>query len=287
MNPYTPTTIHILNPYESYNLYYGEWGKNNRHTVICLHGLTRNSRDFDYIANALAEAHFRVICVDLVGRGQSSWLKNKDLYNYSTYCKSIIYLIKSLNLKKVNIIGTSLGGIIAMYLAEYMPSLCNKIVLNDIGPFMDAASREIIAKYINFYPQFADRQSALKYLKSLLKPFGIKKDEHWQHLIYYSFIINKEGKYVLAFDPAISQNFNDSVKISPELDLWETWNNIPISIPILLIRGELSKVLPKETAEKMLTSRPNMDYLEFKEVGHTPALLESEQINPIVNWLLT
>ncbi|KJV69208.1 alpha/beta hydrolase fold family protein [Candidatus Neoehrlichia lotoris str. RAC413] len=249
--------------------------------LICVHGIMRNCRDFDYLAIALSK-YCKVICPDIVGRGKSSWLKNIPLYNYSTYCKSIIYLLQHLKISKINFLGTSMGGIIGMYLAAYFPKLINSLILNDIGPFIDAIPLKRIAKHISINPQFYDINSARNYLQKMLYHFKITQEKHWDHIVKYS-IIKQQNKYILAADPNISIAFNNTVK-PHAMNMWDIWKKIKSKT--LVLRGNQSDILTKDTLKKMITLRPETNYIEYPNIGHNPSLMENYQIKDIQDWLI-
>ncbi|AHX03356.1 alpha/beta hydrolase fold family protein [Ehrlichia chaffeensis str. Heartland] len=255
--------------------------------LICVHGITRNSRDFDYLANILS-SDYKIICPDIVGRGKSSWLEDYSLYNYLTYCKSIIYLLKHLKIDKVDFLGTSMGGIIGMYLAAYFPNLINKLIINDIGPAIKVSALEKISKHININPIFNTITEAEIYIKKLLCNFSIDQEDHWQHIIKHSIIQNPNKTYSLAVDPKIGIAFNKEINCIKDTDAWTIWDIWEkIQSRILVIRGSLSNILTKTTLNKMLLSKQYIDFIEYPNIGHAPALMSNNQIQDIRNWLLS
>jgi pimeloyl-ACP methyl ester carboxylesterase len=263
---------------------YTEWGDpNNKKTIICVHGLTRNSRDFDFIAAELAN-HYRVICPDIIGRGRSSFVTDKSLYNYETYVTDMIALIEYLEVDTVDWIGTSMGGLIAMFLMQNHPQYINKLVLNDIGPFIPKESLQRIAKYIGISPKFNNMNAARDHLKIILSPFGIKQSHHWEHVTTHSYHQTDNGIF-LSYDPAIAMAaFRSDTSDIQDFDGWSFWDNI--TCKTLIIRGEKSDILTIDTFKKMQNSGIRADAIEFKEVGHVPALMEKEQIDEVLSWLL-
>jgi pimeloyl-ACP methyl ester carboxylesterase len=278
----------------SRKLAYTQWGDaNNEKVLFCVHGLSRNGRDFDFLAQALAD-NYRVICVDIAGRGRSDWFEKQSQYNYPTYVSDIFVLLDNLGIKKVDWVGTSMGGIIAMLVAAMRPGLINKLVINDIGPFFPGAAIGRIVEYVRNAPLFDSFDAAAAAMRARMSTFGINKEEHWQHIFQYS--IQQVGdKFRFAYDPkivkksfSIKQVLKNLLHPSkwremPDVDLWKFWD--AVNCPVLLLRGEVSDILSRETAEKML-QKPNVKMVEFKGVGHAPMLMDEEQIGVVVKWLI-
>lgn len=265
-----------------HTLAYTEWGnEHNPNTAICVHGLSRNARDFDFLAKELKKTH-RVICPDIVGRGKSEWLENKKQYTYETYSNDIIALINHINNKPVDFIGTSMGGIIGMIIASNHPEYIKKLVLNDIGPSIPASALRRIVKYVTKDNTFNSKQEAQSALKTKLTTFGIKDPEHWEHMMHISIKELPNGKWQYTYDPAIIKKppFWYLIK---DINLWNMWHNI--TCPTYIIRGEKSDILTKETLNKMLETGPATEYIEHENIGHAPTLLPKEQIKPIITWL--
>jgi pimeloyl-ACP methyl ester carboxylesterase len=267
----------------SHKLSYVEWGDPlNENIILCIHGLTRNARDFDKLAVSLAN-DFRVISIDIVGRGQSDWLENKFHYHYDTYIKDVLLFIEDLNLKNIHIIGTSMGGIIGYVIAAQHPELVKTLTLNDIGPFIPGSALKRIAKYVGLQPSFDNFELAKAHCKILLSPFGIKEEEDWNHITKHSTYLGPDGKYRLAYDAEIVKGMNITPDSAKDVNLWNVWNKV--NCPILLIRGNKSDILTAATAEEMLKSKKNIKIYTVQNVGHAPALMDNEQINVIKTWL--
>ena len=183
------------------------WGDtDNEQKLICLHGLTRNARDFDFVAKALA-SKFHVIAIDVVGRGESDWVDDKLYYNYDTYIEDMVQIISQLKLTKINLLGTSMGGVIGMGLSIQMPGLIDKMVLNDIGTFIPRSALVRIAKYITIMPEFNSFQEAKAFFKVILVNFGIKEEQHWDHIVTHSTKLNASGKLTFVYDSGIAVVF--------------------------------------------------------------------------------
>jgi pimeloyl-ACP methyl ester carboxylesterase len=272
-------------PAGTHQIAYTEWGNPaNPRVLVCVHGLTRNSRDFDHLSRELQE-HYRILCVDVAGRGKSAWLPNREDYNYATYVADILALLKHLDIHQVDWVGTSMGGLIAIVLGAYHPQLIRKLVLNDIGPFIPAATLQRIRRYVSVTPEFATLDEVEKHLRTVLAPFGITDNAHWQHIAEHSAIQKDNGKFILAYDPAIAAAFNreGSTEIV-DIDLWAFWEKLRCNI--LVLRGALSDALLAETAEKMKHTGIKTEVVEFPGIGHAPALMDDEQIKVVKTWLL-
>jgi len=258
---------------------YTEWGEESAAPVLCLHGLTRNGRDFDFLAKSLSQK-YRVICPDMPGRGNSSWFENSKLYNYVTYYKDVLALLNALKIQHVAIVGTSMGGLIGMYMAAKKQKLVSALVLNDIGPEIPLGAVKRINEYASKRPGFDSKKECKEHLQKILKPFGIQDGQEMDHMVEISFSMAEDKKYYLKYDPKIASN---SASGRSKFDMWEIWQNV--ICPELLIRGENSDILEHSTCKKMQILKPNLTLAEFKGVGHAPALLAKEQIDILCNGL--
>jgi pimeloyl-ACP methyl ester carboxylesterase len=265
---------------------YYEWGNpDNNEVVVCVHGLSRNGRDFDVLAQALAP-HYRVICPDIAGRGKSSWLENKADYSYATYLADMSALLLQLHLSKVTWLGTSMGGILGMMIASSQPALVQRMVLNDVGSVVSAEGLKRILGYVGTSNVFADKESAMQHLRTIMKPFGIHSEPQWQHMFAISFTALPDGTYTFAYDPAISQPFKEAASTEKELqdiDLSMFWN--AVQCPVLILRGEDSDILSAETAQSMCKRAIATDYIEIEGAGHAPALMDDYQVSTVCNWI--
>lgn len=300
-----------LGPDGFHRIAYTDWGDvRNPHVVVCVHGLSRNSRDFDRLAADL-EADHRVVCMDVVGRGDSDWLEDTSGYSFSTYLGDSAALItrvttpvaggllESLQSRlrgvrpaaKLDWIGTSMGGLIGMLLAAKPGSPIRRLVLNDVGPFVPWNALIRLKGHVGSETRFADFAGVEAYVRKACSSFGELDDEFWQHLARHAAVQEADGGYRLRYDPSISRGL--PVHLDPELqlgieilrgiDLWAAWQ--AVRCPVLVLRGAESEVLPRETAEKMQRSRPNVKLVEFPGVGHVPALASADQIAVIREFL--
>lgn len=261
-----------------HDIHYTEWGDLNANkTVICVHGFSRNGRDFDYLARALVDIGYRVICPDMPGRGKSDWLPNLSDYNIPRHMEQLVQLIARLDVPNVDWIGTSMGGIIGMGLASFENTPIRNLILNDIGPFIPEAPLKRIKQYLSLMPTFKTRESARNFLRQLLLPFGVLTPAQLDHFTDYGFYKNEYGELTLSYDPKIVECFDVQ-----ETDLWYIWETI--NAPTLVIRGAESEVLDQQTVTKML-ERENVNFVEFQNTAHAPSLMADEHIETIIDWL--
>lgn len=259
-----------------------EWGDASAaRTVMCVHGLTRNGRDFDFLAQKLAE-NYRVLCPDMPGRGKSEWLADATNYSYPAYIADILFILHTLHVKRVDWVGTSMGGIIGMMLANAKPGLLNSLTLNDVGCLIPAAGLKRILSYAGVRTSFATRTEAENALRERCAPFGIPSEMHWQQLFAHS-IEEAGGRFRFTCDPAITSNFPKEKEVK-DVDLWPLWKSL-LSIPLLIIRGAKSDILTHLTAMDMKMHHPNCSVQEIPGVGHAPSLMEFSQITLIADWL--
>jgi pimeloyl-ACP methyl ester carboxylesterase len=258
------------------------WGNPELPAILCVHGLTRNGRDFDFLAQALSH-RFCVVCPDMPGRGKSTWFKDPSTYNYATYVGDIVFLLSALKLSRIHWIGTSMGGIIGMMLANTLPGAIASLTLNDIGCSVSAAGLKRIGNYAGATSYFTNRAEAENALRMNMATFGITEERHWQHVFAHSILEAGDGSFYFAYDPAIMATFpkGDEVK---DIDLWKLWDAIKF-LPVLLLRGAMSDLLTRETALQMKNSHPNLMLHEIPNAGHAPSLMDEPSIQLISNWI--
>jgi len=259
---------------------YTEWGDpNNSKVVICAHGLTRNGRDFDWLARAL-ENDYRVICPDVIGRGKSEWLTDKTDYAYPFYVAQMATLIARANAEQVDWVGTSMGGLIGMFLASLPGTPIRRLVMNDVGPFIPKGALDRLALYVGKDMVFDTIEALEAHIRKISASFGPLTDVQWRHLATHGSYIDSSGKYRLAYDPAIGEGFKGEQN---DIDLAAIWNMV--HCPVLVTRGTESDLLLKDTFEKMKT-RPQTEGVEFPGVGHAPMLMEKDQIDAVRKFLV-
>jgi pimeloyl-ACP methyl ester carboxylesterase len=230
---------------------YYEWGDaENPRVVVCAHGLTRNGRDFDTLARALAP-QFRVVCPDVAGRGQSQWLAHKQDYGYLVYLADMAAVVARTGADQVDWIGTSMGGLIGMMLAAQPETPIQRLLVNDVGPFIPRAALERLAQYVGKAPSFATLDELEQYLRIVMAPFGALTNEQWHHFATHSYRCNDDGSLSLSYDPDVAQAFAGPLQ---DVLMWPVWD--AIRCPTLVVRGKESDLLLRETAEEMTQRGP-------------------------------
>lgn len=251
-------------------------------TVVCVHGLTRQGRDFDVLAEALARRGRRVVCPDLVGRGRSGWLGDPAGYTLVQYGADMNALLARLDVGEVDWVGTSLGGLVGMVLAGQPGSPVRRLVMNDIGPFIPGAALRRIGAYLNVPPpRFRGPAEAVAYFRETLAPYGVLTDEQWAHLTEHSVREGDVGGYRLRCDPAVGLAYRPWHL--GNVAMWEYWDKV--ACPTLVLRGALSDLLLRPTALEMARRGPRADVLEFQGVGHVPVLMDADQVEPVLGFL--
>ena len=269
-----------------HDIVFADWGPRDADIpVLCIHGLTRQGRDFDYVARHLAASGRRVICPDLVGRGQSGRLRNPTEYALPQYCADMNALIAHLGVDQLDWIGTSLGGLIGMVFAGLPGHPIRRLIVNDIAPYLPWSGLARIGSYMSGVPAgFSDLDQAESYFRKVLAPFGALSDEHWRHITRHSVAWNEaQQRYVILCDPKIAKAFKSPWQYS--LDLWKYWR--AIDIPILVLRGTESDLLPPDLTVTMKERNPGMALREFRHIGHAPTLMTSDQIEVVSEFLET
>jgi pimeloyl-ACP methyl ester carboxylesterase len=262
---------------------YTEWGdERDERLAVCVHGLTRNGRDFDEIAKALQEKR-RVACPDIVGRGRSDWLTDKSQYNFITYCADMTAFLARLRGTSVDWIGTSMGGQIGMILAAQPNTPIARLVLNDIGPFVPKeAPRRLLRYAAGQPPPFASLAEAERYMREIYAPFGKLTDAQWAHLTRHSLRDVEGGRYALAYDPGIVEPLKEMQRA--DFHIWPLWDRI--RCPVLVLRGKESDVLLESTVEEMKRRGPRIEVVEIDGVGHAPTLTDPKHVGIVRDWLL-
>jgi len=249
--------------------------------VLCLHGLSRNSRDFRDLSPHLATSR-QVICPDFRGRGLSQWDSNTANYQPQIYVQDIVSLLRHTNTRRVIVVGTSLGGIVAAGLFQKSPEIIAGIVLNDIGPVIDPKGLERITSSIGRDPHWADWNAAAAALKAKdAVVYPDFTDDQWLDYAEKTCRINDQGVVVKDYDPAIAKAFEGSVT---DLDLWPLFQCLE-PLPLLLLRGELSDLLSAETANTMAAKLPNLELITIAGCGHVPTLSEPEALYAIDRFI--
>ncbi len=258
---------------------YTEWGASADRAVICVHGLTRNGRDFDPLAHSL-EKDAKIFCPDMPGRGKSEFLSDPASYNYHQYLADMTALIARTGATQVDWVGTSMGGIIGMLLAAEKNSPIRRLVINDVGPFIPLLALKRIGAYVGEKPDFGDLKEVEQHMRRIYASFGNLSDEEWKHMAAHGVRSLPNGRLALAHDPAIADAF---LRVDQDVNLWEFYDRI--RCPVLLLRGGQSDILPPEVAQEMTRRGPKARLVEFPKIGHAPALMDPTQISVIMEFL--
>ena len=269
-----------------HDMAYVEWGDpGNPRVLVSVHGLTRCGRDFDFLAESLAQ-DYRVVCPDVVGRGASSWLADKSLYGIPQYCADMTVLLARLDVQTVDWLGTSMGGLIGMTLAAQQDSPVARLILNDVGPVLSAAAIARIGEYVGQMPRFPDPVAGEAWLRAVLAPFGVLADAQWRHLAEHSLRRGGDGQWQLHYDPGIAEPFRAAMAAeggAQDVTLWPVYD--AIRCPTLVVRGAQSDLLSAATAAEMSTRGPRARTVEVPGVGHAPVFTDEFQIGIVRNFL--
>ena len=252
-------------------------------TALCLHGLTRNARDFEALAPRLAGER-RVLCLDVRGRGRSARDPEPSRYVPTTYAQDALQLLDAAGVTRVAVIGTSLGGILALLLAALRPAAIAGVVLNDIGPVVDPAGIARIAGYVGKSSAARTWDDAADALRALNAPFFPEFSRaDWLRFARRTYAQDADGMLRPEYDPAISEATRSGGAVPP--DLWALFAALA-AIPTLAIRGELSDILSESTLQEMLRRKPDLEILRVARRGHAPTLDEPECVAAIGRFLL-
>lgn len=275
---------------------YWQWGHAQaEHTVVCVHGLSRQGRDFDVLAQALvAEAggNIRVVCPDVVGRGQSDWLADPMGYQLPTYAADMLALLAHLKPRTLDWVGTSMGGLIGMAVCAHAAAVgvtVRRLVLNDVGPVVQWDSIVRIATYLGKSMQFASLQQAADAMWAISTSFGPHTPAQWLELSRHMVKPLPEGQagVTLHYDPAIAvpvRAMTQETAAQGEAALWQLYDSI--TAQTLLLRGADSDLLSRETAAQMTQRGPKARVVEFAGVGHAPTLIADDQVQAVTGFLL-
>lgn len=282
--PHGGGTLTGLTTHGFHKLAYVEWGhKAGGVPIICVHGVSRQSRDFDALAAQLAKLGRRVVCPDLPGRGRSDWLAEADDYALPQYCADMNNVIARLGVEEVDWVGTSLGGLIGIILSGMPGSRIRRLVINDIGPYVSSTGLTRIGDYLRQMPQsFPSMVEAEAYYRRILAPYGNLSDEQWRHIAEHSVGWDEPRKaYINLCDPGVQRGFRGAWFSS--LNIWKYWDEI--SVPTLVLHGAKSDLLTRELCEEMVKRNSNATVHRFEECGHVPPLFEPHQIKVVTDFL--
>ena len=285
--PHRPETRHVVCAHPgglhrmAYHLWQPATGRSNGRTALCVHGLTRNGRDFDTLAHRLSGQGYRVACPDLAGRGGSDRLSDPADYQVSQYVSDCVTLIARLDVERVDWVGTSLGGLVALVLGGLSRHPIERLVINDIGPEIDPAGLERIRGYVGDTRVHADFEAAEAALRRTMASFGSHDDAAFRCLSEHYFVAAPGGGLCAHYDPAIAQGIQADQGELPSL--WSAWE--AIRVPVLVLRGAASDILSPDTLQRMRDTGPGCETVEFDGVGHAPTLIVEEQVATVLGWL--
>jgi pimeloyl-ACP methyl ester carboxylesterase len=294
MGEFRLKSVQCSSPAGLHRMAYKEWGDPaNPRVLVCVHGVTRVADDFDALARALS-GHYRVVCPDVAGRGRSERLRDPGLYVVPQYVADMVTLIARVTAvsengedEAVHWVGTSMGGLIGMILASFENSPIRRLVLNDIGPVLDPAAMARIGEYIGQDVRFPDFETGARFVKEVSSSFGPHSEDEWRKLAGDVLVQEPGGKWVRHYDLGLAKSF---AAITPEraqqdqAALWAAFD--AIRCPTLLIRGELSDLLSRATAEEMTRRGPKPQFAEIPGVGHAPTLMHAHQIAIVRDFLI-
>ena len=266
---------------------YWQWeraGGSAERVLVCVHGLARQGRDFDTLARALREG-WRVVCPDVVGRGESDRLADPMAYQITTYVADMVTLLARLDAKTVHWFGTSMGGLIGMALAALPGSPITRLVLNDVGPTIDPAGIARIGAYLGLPLTWASEEEAADYLLTISQGFGPHSRDEW--LALTRPMLRREGdRWRLHCDPAIGvplRAMTPAMAAAGEAALWDAYD--AIRCPTLVLRGAESDILVPATAAAMAARGPKARVHEFAGIGHAPTIVATDQVAVVREFL--
>jgi cobalt-zinc-cadmium efflux system protein len=277
--------IKCTNGAEQYRMSYTAWGKQvaSGKTLICVHGVNRNSRDWDFVGQHFAKIGYYVIAPDIVGRGSSDYLINWEGYAIPAYVNDILFMIKTLGLENIDFIGTSMGGLIGMSIAALPGHPLKKLVLNDIGAEIESAGLKRISEYTDNQPEFATFEDAQAYLLKISEDFAVPPELE-DFYTMTSFQKNNNGKYELKRDPNISKLFSTVFDGSKNVELWQYWQQVKIDV--LVVHGAKSDLLNTAIIDKMKSINPRTQSVVINNAGHAPYLYSGSHMSFLEGFLL-
>ncbi|MDB5754807.1 MAG: alpha/beta hydrolase [Massilia sp.] len=276
-------SVQCISPAGLHRMAYKEWGDPaNPNVLVCVHGVTRVGDDFDSLARALSD-HYRVVCPDVVGRGRSGRLRNPQLYQIPQYISDMVTLVARATSNSdngtVDWFGTSMGGLIGMGLASLPDNPIRKLVLNDIGPTLDPTALQRIGDYIGQDLRFKSFDEGAAFVREVSAAFGQHTDEQWHKLASDVLRENDEGQWVRHYDMGLAEPLKGSTPERAKADeaaLWAAYD--AIRCPTLLVRGEHSDLLSRQTAQQMRARGPKPQLVEIPDTGHAPTFINPGQI---------
>ncbi|HEU4850620.1 MAG TPA: alpha/beta hydrolase [Telluria sp.] len=254
--------------------------------VICIHGLTRNSADFDELAPEIARMGRRVIAVDVRGRGHSDYDRNPEHYNPVVYADDVAKLAHDLGIARAVFIGTSMGGLVTMTMAVRHPKLVAASILNDTGPRLSPKGLARIAGYAGKCEPLPSWEHATEAIRQINEPaFPANSADEWSKWARRAFAETEQGQLAMRYDPNIALPLATGKLKSTSLGARFAFRRLAKRRPTLLVRGALSDLIEAEQAEYMRKTAPRMLYAEVPGVGHAPMLTEPEAMTAVREFL--
>ena len=294
-----PMALDCADATGGHRMAYWQWGDAAAaHTIVCVHGLTRQGRDFDVLARVLlaqSRTPLRIVCPDVVGRGHSDWLKDPAGYGFPQYVADMAALVVALHAQApigaLDWVGTSMGGLIGLMLAAAPPEalavpVC-RLVLNDVGPAIEWPALQRIGTYIGQTGHFASIEAGAQALRAVQQGFGPHTEAEWLALSRPMLRALPDGGFTLHYDPAIAQPFHAvtaEAAAQGEQGLWHLYDQI--RAPTLVLRGGVSDLLSAATAQAMTQRGPRARLVEFEGIGHAPTLVHEGQTQVVADFLL-
>jgi pimeloyl-ACP methyl ester carboxylesterase len=268
------------------------------HVIVCVHGLSRQGRDFDVLAQGLLQRTsrpLRVACPDVAGRGRSDWLKDPHGYQIPGYAADMLAMLAQLHgqapVTTLDWLGTSMGGLIGMAIGGTpklpLPSPLRRLVLNDVGPVIQWQALQRIGTYLGNTGRFETVEQAAAAMWAISTSFGPHTPEQWLALSRAMVRTLPEGGFTLHYDPAIAVPFRSVTEESAaqgQAALWQMYDNLKAEV--LITRGANSDLLARETALEMTRRGPKARLVEFEGVGHAPTFVANDQIEAVASFLL-
>ncbi len=259
-----------------------EWGdEKNPRVVICVHGLSRNGRDFDVLADALSR-DYRVLCPDVPGRGESDWLASAEQYVIPVYAQFMRAMLTEFGIQQYDWVGTSMGGLIGVVMAITPGSTMCKFVINDIGPVIERIALDRIGNLVGRNPVYPSYELLFAAAQPYLATFGPLTEQDQHHIVATSVQRRADGQWEYKMDPKIGDAFRATFA-APEVDLWPLW--AAVKQPALILRGAQSDLLSVATLEKMVAVHPNARAITLANTGHAPALMDVPTVTAIAQFL--
>ncbi len=282
--------VQCLAPEGLHQLAYWEWGDAaNPRVLVCVHGLSRQGRDFDTLARAMA-GEFRVVCPDVPGRGRSERLREPASYALPVYVADMVTLLARLDADEVSWVGTSMGGLIGLGVAGLERSPIARLVLNDIGPAIEYSALQRIGGYLGLPVRWKSLDEAAEQLRAVSLGFGPHTREEWLALSGPQAVVDPDGDGSVLmphYDPAIAVPFRavtPEIAAAGESAMWQAYDRV--RCPTLLLRGAESDLLSRATAQEMTRRGPAARLHEFPGVGHAPTLVHPDQVAVVREFLL-